>query len=150
MKERVKHYSRPGFVLLAMLLVLVLLGIFGLVASEVFLSSMKWIQRSEASQTQAARFESLVRRLRADAWGAAEVQVVSASEVKLGNIVWKIIPDGSLNRSSSKDGAQHWPPLNAALAFASAPRGLALRVSEKGNQEELVLPSQVLLWGAKP
>lgn len=144
-----------GFTLAAMLIVLGLLGVFGLIATEVSRSSLQASRLAQESQTRAIRFDGLIAQLRQDAWNARSISVTPAAATLEqgggGQVTWHWPDAQTLVRRfvppAGPPSQQTWANLEAKLTFQA--RGPALRIAVQdgpmNRQDTLVLPSQILL-----
>lgn len=68
--------SRPGYTLVELITTLILLGAFTVIATRMFVSTLRVTRQASDSQNQAITIDSMVRMLRADVWSAADVRTV--------------------------------------------------------------------------
>ncbi len=146
MSRRFSHH-RSGFTMMLMLITLVLLGIFALIAGEVFNNSMRAIRTSSEIHNQLNSFEGLLASLREDAWSARSVRVEDPHKVILTGparqeITWTIATTGEFVRTAGTDVCR-WRKLDVPLNFAAHPAGLLLQQGTN-PQEAIVLQSQFL------
>ncbi|MFI5377859.1 MAG: prepilin-type N-terminal cleavage/methylation domain-containing protein [Tepidisphaerales bacterium] len=142
-----RRRHRHGFTLLSLLIALVLLGVFALVAGEVFNNTMRAVRTSADIHNQLNSFEGLLARLREDAWAARSVQVENPQTAVLVDsaaqkIVWSIAGTGEFTRTAGADVCR-WNKFDVPLVFAAHPSGLLLQQGTRAD-ESIILQSQFL------
>jgi len=85
--------QRPGFTLVEMLTVLVLVGVFTLAAMGLFRSTMGIIAGRADQQRSARRLDQAMRIMRADAWNSYEMRIADADTalMRIGaqrSVIW--------------------------------------------------------------
>lgn len=134
-----KRACRSAFVLTEILVALALLSAFALIASRLFTTSMRTIERSSAQLDTVVRFDGMLRALRDDVWNASQVLEVKADQLLLrsddGETRWSIAGDGRVTRMSGAE-ARAFPALTDAR-FARPGKAVELVVKD----ESIVLPN---------
>jgi hypothetical protein len=142
-----------------MMIVLVLLGIFSLIAGRLLISAMRITRSAQDSQTLATRFDGMIRILRTDTWNAARLQMSKGqlliTRANEHPVTWSIAPDQTLIRSERTQGQpqeQRWPGLGAGLTFETRDAAVVLRLQDGPikRSEKMVLVSQMMLTGRTP
>ncbi|HVX83308.1 MAG TPA: hypothetical protein VH253_00685 [Phycisphaerae bacterium] len=86
----------PGFVLMELLIALVLLAVFMIIITQVFVLATRAHRDSIRRTAQVSRVDSAVRRLREDVWGAPAATVDAQGELHVtraeGEVVWRVGP----------------------------------------------------------
>jgi hypothetical protein len=144
---------RRGFTLMTMLAVLLLLGVGALLATKLFLASMRTTAAAQETHTRIVRFEGMIRHLRQDVWGAGAITAADASSLELRNgelaLLWHIQPDGTITRTTAGEPVHRWALAPAVMRFEPGAAGLYLHISEDrtGHEQAIALVSQLLLQG---
>jgi len=158
---RRRHCRARGVMLVEVLMAISLLVIFMIVAARQFHTIIRLSQQTSEAEARLASYDSAIRVLRADAWGAADVSVDKAEAVTLRgtdgtSVVWRSDEVGALIRAetTAKDApprTQAWPELGGRLRFRVEGPVLVVAGDERtGRAGELRLISQVRLAGVKP
>jgi type II secretory pathway pseudopilin PulG len=115
--------------LIEMLVVIALLGFFGLLAAQLFSGTMTVVRTAPAAGDALARLDAVVERLRGDVWGAAALSVPDPCTLQISladgqRITWKRPQPTDLARTVTgleKDApAQAWRGLRYRVSFVSA------------------------------
>lgn len=94
-----------GMVLIEVMSVVILLGVFSVVAAQLFGSILSITDEARDVPRADRRRAELIERMRADAWGAAELRVAGGRELILRytgdrSVFWSLPPDiGGLRRT---------------------------------------------------
>lgn len=155
-----RHPSTPvrrrGFMLLTMLVVLILLGVGALLASRLFLASLRTTAAAQETHTRAVRFDGMLRQLRQDVWSAGRIDSVDTQTFDLitsaGTVQWRFGADAAITRTALEEPAHRWALGPAAIHVEARPAGIDLHVSEDrtGQAQIFALVSQLLLRGETP
>ena len=143
---------RRGFMLYTMLIVLALLGVFSLVAGRLFISILRVTRSGQDIQTQTTRFDGLVRELRADVWGANQLQTTGGKLVitrpDQGIVTWQVTADQMVVRADSAQ-ERRWAGLGADFVFEVRGAVAVLKVQDgpMKRSDEIVLISQMQRTG---
>ena len=122
---------RRGIALVIMLLALILLGGFLVVSARLFVTVMRTSESAGRAERDIAEFESAIRVLRADVWGATSVAPDAAGTtlaLQSSNgaaVRWHTADDDALVRTiipaaNGDTSVQRWPQLGGRLRFAVA------------------------------
>lgn len=101
---------RGGFLLVNLLMVLGLLAAFGFLAERVVRLSLHTLNKAEVEQDELIRMERAMHVLRADVWGARNVDVVDKNHVQIADVEWKCAVNGDVTRTE-KGEEQRWAKL---------------------------------------
>jgi Tfp pilus assembly protein PilX len=154
----IRHRRNRGILLFEILIVLALLAVFLIVSARLFTSMIRLSRQASDAEDRMARFDSAVRMLRSDAWGAAEMSVDAGEALTLstdgGRIEWRSDEPSALTRiMTASDGTtrqQRWPELGGRLRFRVEGPVLIVAGDERsGRAGEMHLTSQVQLAGAQ-
>lgn len=146
MSMSAKLRPRHGFTLLELVIYLAILSTLSLLTTQVFRATVYNWRETAARHADQARFDSALRRLRADVWSASEMELKGPGRLVLhfpaGPEVTWTAEVGRLTRVSSDDAAGiTWGPL-IGLSFSA--RGPALHVHSEGDAHDAVLTSQMM------
>ena len=122
------HSRHPAaFTITEMLGVILLFVVFLFVSAHLFTSVMKMNYNTTQADNERARFDSLVRVLRADVWGASDMNVDDGSLTlkSPAAVQWKVDDQGAVLRSEKRDGKQH------VMRWETGLKGVALRVENE-------------------
>jgi Flp pilus assembly protein TadG len=158
-QQQTARRRRGAFTLAHVLIALPLLAVFTFVSTQLLRASWRASSEMGVAAESAARLDSALHRLRADAWGAKGISVEGASAKLLqpdgGVVTWKAEQaSGTLVRTdlrASKADASptRWDELPEGIAFSAD--GPALRVTvpnpTAGRTDEVTMASQLLLAG---
>ena len=146
---------RGAFTLAHVLIALPLLAVFAFVSTQLLRASWRATADMRVAAESAARLDSALHRLRADAWAAKELSVEGTSAKLLqpdgGVVTWQAGPAaGTLVRTVNAGASPtRWDGLPEGVSFAAD--GPALRVSvpnpAAGRTDEVTMASQLLLAG---
>jgi type II secretory pathway pseudopilin PulG len=136
-----------GFTISELLIAIGILGIFGLVATQLFYSSFRVSHATAAQQDAAGSFDSAVSVLRSDVWTAPEIAAPDARTAKLGKVTWTI-KETTLTRDTGDGARPRTWPMPKGTSFAADGAALVLRVpaaaGECGGDVRMVSESQLL------
>lgn len=135
-----------GFTLLHMLVVMPLLGVFLLVATQVFNHAVALTKEARLKEERTAHFDHALRQLRRDVWGAIELTAGSPQRVEMTTaggerITWTAPDAGEAMHRTVNDAAARRFGFPTTASFRVDGPTLVL-VTDEG---EAVLISQVLL-----
>lgn len=158
-KPRDRRAAR-GMLLLDMLIGLSLLAAFSLVAARLLSTTLRVSSDATRISGNLSRFDNAVAWLRADVWGAREVQIGGPQAFTVRpasgpDVMWQVDAEGTLSRMSLSDvGApeeRRWPEAGAGLGFEWDGVGLTVRetVDAADRGVEMRLISQLPLAAAK-
>ncbi len=141
--------GRPrGFLLVEMLITIGMIGIFIVVSGKLFATTLRLTHASHVAAGGVATFESSVRTLRRDVWGAAEITALPKGGMLIrqgdgASIIWTAEDDGALVRRDEAlpPARRRWPGLGAKLTLHPHSGGLVVRAGD----EEMLLVSQMLV-----
>ena len=144
------HHSRGAaraFTIAELLFAIGILGIFGLLATQVFYGSFRVSRATAQQQDAAGSFDSAVSVLRSDVWTAPEIAAPDPATVKLGKVTWTI-KDDTLTRDAGDDSRPRTWPMPKGTSFAADGAALVLRVpastGERGGDVRMVSEPLVL------
>jgi type II secretory pathway pseudopilin PulG len=136
-----------GFTISELLIAIGILGIFGLVATQVFYSSFRVSRTTAEKQDAAGSFDSAVSVLRSDVWTAPEIAAPDPGTAKLGKVTWTI-KDTTLTRDTGDGARPRTWPMPKGTSFAADGASLVLRVpaatGERGGDVRMVSEPLVL------
>jgi hypothetical protein len=114
------------------IVVIILMATVGLIIARLFSATMRVVGEAPAAQNAIARAESMLRQLRADAWGATAIASPSPHEAQIRwgdgrSVSWRI-GDDVVVRTSDREEAMRWPrePGDGELTFAAERAGNTL------------------------
>jgi type II secretory pathway pseudopilin PulG len=147
-----------AFSLIELLIYLVLLSAFSLLAAELYTLTMNTSRDATRAQDSLGRLDVILDRLRADAWRAQAIRVVSDKQVEMtlsdGQTVTWTIAGKDLTRSLAAPGRPDnrpavWPNVRPALSFAQHGQALLVSVASPDKQPpaQFLFVSQTLLAG---
>lgn len=148
-----RSHAQPGFTLIGILLVILLCGVFLLLASELFTGTARISQQAAALEEGSGQIDSALHGLRAAVWSARTIDVVDEHTVQVDDVLWQWSEvDGDTGRPpiagrlhAGRDDAGS--PLPVTFHFASHPAGLQVTIEDQPT----VLPSQIVLArGGRP
>lgn len=133
---------RSGFMLIEMTAVIILIGAFVLLASRLFVGTIRVWSEARQGQEQATRFDSAVARLRADVWSADDLAVREDGALVLrggeSEVVW-------IGEPLSRD-QRGFDDVGQSLRFAvRGPAVMLTARSTTGEESLLILPSQAAI-----
>ena len=137
---------RRGMMLFELLIVIMLLGVFGLVASRAFVATMTLNHQVGVVHTQTMRFDAAMRAMRADVWGAPEMHARDGRIAMRSSdgqaIEWSVERDGTIVRTG-KD-TERWPVGVSGIAMRVEGVEAIVTVPDtrQGRGSELRLASQ--------
>jgi type II secretory pathway component PulJ len=107
---------RCGFMLINMLIVIALLGAFAVVADRVFRLSLQTTSKVAREQEESIRLEQATNTLRADVWGARNVETAATSGLRITDaggsaVQWETQANGDVVRTQGEDQRQRWSEL---------------------------------------
>ena len=142
-----------AFVIWEMMMVIGLLSVVGLMASQLFRAASNASLNAAVQQEKEMRFEQMLRQLRSDVWTASSFKLLNDRSIQLQTsdshtIEWSV--DGSISRKGLPAEQRQWDAIGAQLHFQTRGPSLILEVDAKDQPPgELVLVSQhVLLTGS--
>jgi type II secretory pathway component PulJ len=111
---------RAGFMLINMLIVIALLGAFAVVADRVFRLSLLTCSKAAREQEESIRLEQAINTLRADVWGARNLEATGTSRLRITDargraVRWETQADGEVVRTQGDDQQQRWSELRLEL-----------------------------------
>jgi len=145
-----RQHSPAGFILFELMFVLLLLTLFSLGAIQLVALSLKVPKQAAERHNQVLSFDSLVTRLREDAWSARTIVAPDERTLKLEfddgpAITWKV-EDGRVERTIVDSKASQKWELDQQLSFAMDGPILLLNVKEKsGDPGTIRMSSQRML-----
>ncbi len=145
----------PGFTMIEMLALLILISAAAVLTTRLFVATTKLSDRAVQAHTDAAKIDAVVRALRADVWGAADLWAPDSHSLTLRNgavtVHWTIADsDGTLVRNETRDGRndeRRWPaaaPKSTFQVDGSLVR-LAIPDSKRARGGQVHLASQLRL-----
>ena len=157
-RPRINLRRASAFSLMELLIYLVLLSTFSLLSAELFTLTMNTSRDATRAQDSLGRLDVILDRLRADAWRAQAIRVVSDKQVKMtlpdGQIITWTITGKDLTRSLAAAGRPDarpavWPNVRPAPSFAQHGQALLISVasSDKQPPAPFLFVSQTLLAG---
>ena len=156
---RLRTRRGRGIALVEMLIAIGLIAMFLIISARLFTTTIRLSRQSHDAEERIARFDSAVRMLRADAWGAANMSVDAKGVLTVArdrtSAVWRADETGALVRSETAGNdllrEQRWPDLGGSLNFQVEGPVLVVAGDERsGRAGELRLVSQVRLAGMAP
>jgi len=153
MPRKRKLACRPGaYSLIELVMVLGLMGVFGLVAAHLWADTFALYSQYGIAQKRVCAYESALRQMRIDTWSASAIQLSDAGQAQLAlpgrrSVTWRIDKTGALLREVNSAAAGHWDDVAGKLRFGRD--GPCLLLMESGEDPALAtrLPSQVLIEG---
>ncbi len=149
--------SRRGFNLVEMMVALGLMGIFLLLAGQVFVFTVGTFHRAGRHLNNMAISEAAFTRLRSDVWTANRLKVVHQQTLlceygqgrRLRWVEWTVEPHGQIRRLTSSGRKDHWPgrprKRTIRVQFKLLPGALDLGLTWKGGHRLRVFPTQYML-----
>lgn len=139
MTQRRRH---PGFLLIEIIIAMALLTVFALLATRLFVSSMRSIEQSGEQINLVIRFDGMLRALRGDIWSGTSIGRVTHNALIVqtrdaGDVRWTIDPDGRITRSTDHEAPRSFPPAAPGAHFAQIGGVVALVVGD----EPIVMPN---------
>jgi type II secretory pathway component PulJ len=148
--------SRRGFTLTNMVFVIMILGVFALLAGEVINAVFKSMRQSAQQQDRRIVLDRMILSLRADVWGARAMSARRAGELRLemadgATVLWQADQEQGVQRNpgaSAREGRQTYSA-GLKVEFEPRPGGVLVRIEDAQlkQSEEIVLASQVMLAG---
>jgi prepilin-type N-terminal cleavage/methylation domain-containing protein len=145
--------SAPAFTLMEMIVVVMLLAVFLLIFSQLFIVTFRAKSEAEKRDALLHRVDSAIAVMRGDVWATRsmhadgpQVDLLSADGAP---ITWRSASDGTLSRSDGDAPARQWKHM-PAITFASEQALLTLHIHTPGADETLTLISQQMLQGGTP
>lgn len=119
---------KHGWMLLQMTYVLVLLGVFSAMASELFVTTITVRREAERTERLCVQWSLLTEKLKRDAWVANKIEVESETLLRFlvdrgEMITWRIGENGSISRDELT-----WDGLGDGVTFESHGAGVAMHV----------------------
>lgn len=152
-----RHRPARAFALVEMVFVVALIGFFTLLAAELFTATIAVPRKTGSAENTMLQLDSVLRRMRTDAWGAAAIEFDGDRAATLKRpdgtrILWRADDDGAISRQvepapATATAPAHWTVRGLRLAFAPADCGLAVHahMPARHAREEFLLVSQVQL-----
>jgi hypothetical protein len=136
-----------------MVIVVLLLGVFLLIFSQLFIVTFRAKSEAEKRDALLHRIDAAIGSLRADVWATRSMHA-DGPQVDLlspdgAPITWRAASDGTLSRTAGAAPARRWKQL-PAITFTSERALLTLHLHEAGQDETLTLASQRMLQGGAP
>ncbi len=127
-----------AFILFEMMFVLALLAVFGLVAVKLMVLSLNVPRQAADRHNRVLRFDSLVTRLREDAWAARSMSSPDdrTLRVEFDNgpaVTWKV-SDEKVERTAENSKSQKWE-LDEKVTFNVQPPVISLNVKERPSEQ---------------
>ena len=139
--------QRAGFALITMMIVLILAGVFMLVAARLMTQILRTTRQAQEAHMRAVRLDGMIDQLRSDVWQAATLQTPDRTSAILGSgesaVNWSIGADGNPTRKARSTTAVYHG-LGSGLAFETRGANLVVKLTQA---DELVLTSQAMLAG---
>lgn len=143
--------AHPGIALVEMLFVIMLLGVFAVIATSIFRTSMNVLHRFQVDDNALRGVDSALSRLRGDVWSASQLSAengVLTIQQSEGSVRWTM-KDDWLVRSTTVDGrerTQRWPVAPLALGWEVDAAGVLVQVIDqrRSTTSPIRLVSQVL------
>jgi type II secretory pathway component PulJ len=135
-----------GVMMIEMLMLIIILGVFAVVATRMFVTLMKLNQQTAQVHTDTVRFDAAMRALRADVWSATQMSG-SGSEMSLngGKVQWKVQKDGTLVRVEQREGKRdekRWEAGLPQLSFMVKGSSVVVTVTQtkttRGGELQLI------------
>ncbi len=116
MKHTARAHRRQGWSLMELMLVLILLSVFSLIATRLYMQCFDVRAKALSSDNQAVMTDAMVNLLRADSWGAVSIDQIDTRNVRLtypdgSAIDWKVYeqdfdgqPQTCITRTVVRDG----------------------------------------------
>ncbi len=154
--RRLVPRNRSAIMLIELLFVIALLGVFAVIASSIFSTTMKVLYRANADDTSKRAMDSALSRLRSDIWNATAIRseenglVVDRPD---GSVNWSFDDAKQLIRSTGELEArslQAWPVSNLRVAFDVKGPTVGVEVSAPDSQviaQERLVSQAMLLSG---
>jgi len=139
-----------AFILFEMMFVLSLLAVFGLVAVKLMVLSLNVPKQAAERHNRVLRFDSLVTRLREDAWAARSMSTPDDRTLKLEfndgpAVTWKVSDEKVERTADDSKTSQRWE-LDEKVTFNVQPPVISLNVKEMaGEQGTLRIVSQRMM-----
>jgi hypothetical protein len=111
--------------MIELLMLILILSVFGLIASRLFVSVMKLNYNASQVHTRTVRFDSALRMLRDDVWTASDVTSANGVSLKTfdgGQVDWSVDQDGAIVRIARRSGKEE------TLRWAAEVPGMTLSV----------------------
>ena len=152
-----RRAARPGFTMIAMLVVLAILGVFAVVATHLMQTTMRLYREAGSAEAHARLLGSAARQLRADAWSARRVTVAGARSVILDrgdgrSAEWQVDDAGNVLRTprgaaDAIDPPARWPDIGRRISFAWDGTSLLVRGLDRGADRAggVRMTSQIVL-----
>lgn len=130
---------RPGWSLIELVTVMILLGAFMMLTAELYTSTTMVAARCERDAATAIRFDAIMNDLRRDVWNATSWRVDDerAAVVEAGDGVarWTFEPVGQslVRRWQQRDGTgrrYQWDAIGGDITFSSTAAGLFVHVGQ--------------------
>jgi len=150
-----------GFTLIEVLSVVLLLGVFTLISSQVFIACLRVPVDTARTGAAVTRFDAAVHLLGRDVWGGSALRVVDPHTVVIDRsnapaITWRLEDGGTLVRSMP-DGlplsVRRWPGMPASLSFKVEAAVLVLNISGPGvdgPSQPIRIPRALAFSGGQP
>jgi len=128
--------------MIEILVALGLLTVFALLATRLFVASMRTIDQSSQRIDTLIRFDGMMRALRADVWSATAIDRVTENTLIVktgdaGTVRWTIGPHGELTRTANGQAARTFTLPVSGANFAQLGAAVVVVVQE----EPIVLPN---------
>ena len=152
--------TRRAFTLMEMLVVIVLLGVFGLVASRLTTASARSLRDTPRATDAANRLDATLRAIRRDAWSARRLDAagdgaaLSVVRPDGTTVEWRVTAGGDFARSDdtahylSDEPPTTWPG-GAARSPRFVPDPAGVTLAWDGGGEVIVCPLQLRSAGAE-
>lgn len=129
--------GNPGFTIMEMMLVVVLMSAFMLVSAPVMREIIVTMRRTNDYENRTGAWWSANRELSHDIWSADNVAVISPHQLQchfLHHVIrWRILPQGELKRivstgnsTDTKSSTTRWPNAARGLSFKATAGGVVV------------------------
>ncbi len=151
--------SRSAIALIELLFVIAILGIFAVIASSIFTTTMKTLYRANADDASRRAMDAALSRLRSDIWNATAIRSESGGlsvDRPGGSVQWSFDETKQLVRSTGESetpSLQSWPVSNLRVTFDVQGPTVGVEVSPPNAQaiasERLVSQAMLLNGGGQ-
>ncbi len=151
MNARRNHSRRRGFTLVELLQVVLLMAAFSVLATELFIMTMKASTQSVRRDELLGRVDSALAQLRRDVWSAEAITLQDGTlSLHRGKdeLRWSSTAEGLTRLELPREQRRRWNKL-PALTFELRGPQVIVHVGD-GADDTVVLVSQVQLAGGTP
>ena len=145
-----KLRSHRGFMLIEMMIVLSLLAIFAVAATQLMVLCIRVPKQVGQKRDQIVRFDLAMGRLRQDIWRANSLRCIDAHTLQIQSpgdqdVSWEA-RNGQISRSAGHSSTKERWSLGADVSFVSRPSGAEVDVREPtGALDQIDMSSQAML-----